>query len=219
MKKVCLSTLFLSIFFLINFSEYAAAKESNVADCLENHANCSEEEKESLNNSEMEQEGTGFKERSTGTIIIDLLKMVLALFLVLALIYLFVKFLNKRNKLFQQVKSLENLGGVSVGQNKSVQIVRIGTKLYLIGVGDNVEMLHEITDEEVKKDLIRKEERTDLQTSSWLLSIFPTLNKDTNKEKQSEKEFKKLFSTELSKLKQTKDQFIRNKTQEEDKYE
>ncbi|WJH33278.1 flagellar biosynthetic protein FliO [Paenibacillus sp. CC-CFT747] len=45
-------------------------------------------------------------------------------------------------------RSVKPLGGVPLGQNKSVQIVEIGRKLYVLGVGDSINLISIIEDEE-----------------------------------------------------------------------
>ena len=47
---------------------------------------------------------------------------------------------------------MKNMGGISLGQHKSIQLVVIGESYYLIGVGDDIRLLKEITDpEEIDK--------------------------------------------------------------------
>src|SRR5699024_11744787 len=55
---------------------------------------------------------------------LNIVKMVFALLLILALIYTLLCFLKKRRS-YEKAGSLENIGGISVGQQKSVQIIRI----------------------------------------------------------------------------------------------
>jgi len=223
MKKICRSISFISIIFLFVFSGIVQvqAKQPNVADCLENKADCPDGTEKDQNGKKTDQEEVMPEVKNTGSLIFDLIKMVFALFLVLGLIYLLLKFLNKRNKLFHQVKALENLGGISVGQNKSIQIVRIGSKVHLIGVGENVEMLQEITDEEVKRDLLQDRESTDSQNKNMLTSFLQAKSKTDKDENatRSENEFKSLFSKELEKLKHTRKQIINGQIEKEDKHE
>jgi flagellar protein FliO/FliZ len=44
--------------------------------------------------------------------------------------------------------------------------------MYLIGVGENVEMLQELTDEQVKKDLLHTNETKDSPAGAFVLSLF-----------------------------------------------
>lgn len=223
MKKICRNICFISIIFLFIFSGIVQvqAKQPNVADCLENKADCPDKTEKDQNEKKTDQEEVMPEVKNTGSLIFDLIKMVFALFLVLGLIYLLLKFLKKRNKLFHQVKALENLGGISVGQNKSIQVVRIGSKVHLIGVGENVEMLQEITDEEVKRDLLHEDESTESESKNILTSFLHARSKTDKDENvtRSKNEFKSLFSKELEKLKHTRTQIINDQIEKEDKHE
>lgn len=218
-KKLLFSIGIIILLFSAGFSGLVEAS-NKVSDCLDGTADCEEElEPASSNESEMEQDESTADIENNGSLLFDLVKMFFALLLVLALIYLLIKFLSKRNKLFHQVKALENLGGISVGQNKSIQLVRIGTKVYLIGVGENVEMLQEITDDEIKKDLLHREsnEEKDFSAGALLTSFLQTKSDGTNRKgDQSKHEFKNLFSNELEKLKQNRKNIIKQQNQKED---
>ncbi|WP_010286386.1 flagellar biosynthetic protein FliO [Kurthia massiliensis] len=85
----------------------------------------------------------------------EYVKIIFALIFVIALLYGVLRFLNSRNTKYQHSKMMQNLGGISLGAQKSVQIVKIGHSLYLVGVGDNVNMLKEITDDNEKKHSLR----------------------------------------------------------------
>lgn len=67
--------------------------------------------------------------------------------LVIALLFLVLKFVTKRNQRVQQHALMQNLGGVPVGQQKSIQLVKVGNKIMMVGVGDNVQLLKELDDE------------------------------------------------------------------------
>lgn len=84
-------------------------------------------------------------------------KLVFALLLVLALIYLLYRFAVKRTGRFHEGGSLKNLGGVSVGTNRSVQLVQVGNEVMVIGVGDTVQLLKEIKDPEAIEALSQQE--------------------------------------------------------------
>ncbi|UJL47949.1 flagellar biosynthetic protein FliO [Virgibacillus sp. NKC19-16] len=221
-KKLLIAIGLMILLFCTAFSGLVEAS-NKVSDCLDGNTECEDElEPTPTNESETEQdESTGGTENN-GLLLFDLVKMFFALLLVLALIYLLIKFLGKRNKLFHQVKALENLGGISVGQNKSIQLVRIGTKVYLIGVGENVEMLQEITDDEIKKDLLHIESNEDKDFSAGALFksfLQPKSDGDSYEANQSKHEFKQLFSNELEKLKTNRKNIIKWQNQKEDKHE
>ncbi|WP_010630944.1 flagellar biosynthetic protein FliO [Sporolactobacillus vineae] len=77
---------------------------------------------------------------------LDFIKIVFSLLLVLALIYLLYRFAAKRTGRFKEGNHLKNLGGVSVGPNRSIQLIRLGNKVMVVGVGDNVQLLKEISE-------------------------------------------------------------------------
>jgi len=86
----------------------------------------------------------------------DFIKMLVALGFVLFLIYFLVKFVTKRNRLFNQGQSIVNLGGTSVGPNKSVQMIKVGSRVLVLGIGDSITLLKEIDDELESKQLIEE---------------------------------------------------------------
>lgn len=216
LKCICLIT----IIFIIGFPIKAQAKPVYVLDCADNDTECQE------NFSDMSDTDTdtGTKNdqslivKKDGSLFLSLIQTFFALLLVLALIYLLLKLLNKRNKSFSQIKALENLGGIPIGQNKSIQLVRVGTKIYLLGVGDNVELLEEITDHQLKDELLHREQDNNLQINR-LFSSFTKVK--TNKKSHSNithtpNDFKNLFTNELTRLKQTRTKIKDQHTQRED---
>jgi len=216
-RQTIILTVSLTVLFVTLFTSGAVqAASTNVKDCIENE-DCLETDEAPANETENEQKKST-DDVSTGSLFFNLVKMGFALLLVLGLIYGLLKFLRKRNKLFQPVKALENLGGISVGPNKSVQLVRIGSKIFVVGVGENVELLKEITDEAIKNELLHHDNSLDGQSMSLLSSLFQQKTGQEDKNK-SANEFTKLFSTELEKLKQTRRSMINQQKQREDKHE
>ncbi len=69
---------------------------------------------------------------------------------------LIVKFLAKKNQWMSAGRAVRTLGGVALGQNKSIQIVKIGDALYIVGVGNNIQLLEKIADTEAVEQLIRQ---------------------------------------------------------------
>ncbi|WP_249869774.1 flagellar biosynthetic protein FliO [Oceanobacillus saliphilus] len=207
----CISLFAIAVLFVSEVAAVPAVPAPNVTDCLAGEADCEDDavvDAQETNNALLTES------ESPGSLIFELIKMFFALLLILALIYLLIKFLNKRNKLFNQVKALENLGGISVGQNKSIQIVRIGTQLYLVGVGDNVQMLQEITDEEIKKDIMASKERSPDDFPGGALLTSLTKKQQAGKNDSTDSNFKALFSKELENLKQNRKKMI-NKHKED----
>ncbi|MDP4551476.1 flagellar biosynthetic protein FliO [Alkalihalobacillus macyae] len=77
-----------------------------------------------------------------------LLKLVFYTIVVVGLIYLLIRFLSKRQHKLQHHSVFTPIGGTPLGNNKSVQMIKVGNSLYMLGVGDTVNLLKEISDEE-----------------------------------------------------------------------
>lgn len=75
-----------------------------------------------------------------------IVKICFVLVFVILLFYLIIRVLAKRNQMVGSRQSIRSLGGVPLGQNKSIQIVEIGHCLYLVGVGENIQLLEKIDD-------------------------------------------------------------------------
>ncbi|GIP36823.1 hypothetical protein J31TS4_01030 [Paenibacillus sp. J31TS4] len=74
-------------------------------------------------------------------------RVVVYLILIIGLFFLIVKYLAKKNRSFSSGgHSLKSWGGVPVGQGKSVQVIQVGRSLYVVGVGQDVQLLDKIDD-------------------------------------------------------------------------
>lgn len=75
-----------------------------------------------------------------------LLQVVFSLGIVILLIYLLMRFLSKRQigGGLRQSGPFRMIGGAPLGNNKSLQIVKIGEALYVLGVGENIQLLRHI---------------------------------------------------------------------------
>ncbi|SES75425.1 flagellar protein FliO/FliZ [Oceanobacillus limi] len=198
-KKISFIASLIVLLFFGSWMNEIEAKEITADECL---VDC-EEEGQVTNDSDEKEESFG---KDNNSLAFDLVKMFFALLLVLALIYLLLKFLNKRNKLFSRVKALENVGGLTLGPSKSIQIIRVGSKLYLVGVGDNVELLQEITDEDMRREILASYEETNNFSAGDLFSNLMQPKKAESKGSNSNKttDFKNLFASELDKLKENR---------------
>lgn len=150
----------------------------------------------------------------------EYIKMVLALIFVVALFYGLIKFLNKRNLNFQRNQLVQNLGGLSLGAQKSVQLLQVGKTLYLVGVGEDVQLLREITDpEEVATLLALYNERQELATSSpyiaEVFSKFKRKNIGSSSTEQGKDSFGELFEKKISEIKQERSEELERWKQKE----
>ncbi|HYK71814.1 MAG TPA: flagellar biosynthetic protein FliO [Pseudoneobacillus sp.] len=132
---------------------YAEPVNNSVKDCYENPKNCNQSElvPDTKKNKDTSVE-TGVS--SVGVTFFDFVKMIFALVFVVALLYGVLKFVNKKSKSFQSTQLVENLGGTSLGSNRSVQMIKVGNRILVVGVGESIQLLKEIDDEEEYRDMI-----------------------------------------------------------------
>lgn len=153
--KLFFKVLLLVLFALLGSNQGAFAEQFNsIKDCLEDESKCSEDQLKEVENNE---EATTDKNETTPTVGLtfwDFLKMIFATLFVIALLYTVLKFINKRSRSFSSNQLVENLGGTALGTNRSIQIVKIGNRVLVVGVGEDVKLLKEIDDEEEARQII-----------------------------------------------------------------
>lgn len=78
--------------------------------------------------------------------LLNLLNVIIVLAVIIVLIVLLIRFLGRRNRTLMSGRSIRTLGAVGLGPNKSMQVIELGSSLYLIGIGENISILDKITD-------------------------------------------------------------------------
>lgn len=202
-KKGILAILLVMIN-IVNYSIPINAEQINVTDCLENTSDCEEEMKQTDTPTEVtENELVGSDTFTATSLVFSIIKMIIALFFVLALIYFILIVLKKRNNLLNENHVLENLGGIPLGQNKSIQLIRVGSKIYSVGVGDHVELLFEVTEDEAIRLLMEHAEKN---TSQNLVEKLFLNNKREMKKRENGMDniFTKTLQEELTRLQQNR---------------
>lgn len=183
---------------------YAAgdARNSNsVSTCIETPELCSDQKEKK------EQEVKDVSESNSANpfSMMTFFKMILALLFVLALIYVLLKLVNKKgNGLGNRRGYLQNVGGTSLGQNRSVQLVKIGNKVLVVGVGDSIQLLKEIDDaEEVREILQDHQSKFDNFSGSrdFMMNLFQNKRRaQILQDKNPHKEFGALLKEQLIEL-------------------
>lgn len=183
--------VFLCLIVLSRFHHFpiivnAETLDNTVSDYLENKEENSEEhepkEKPASENLVQQQN----KEIGIGPF--EVIKMLAALVFVVLLLYFLLKFMNKKSRSYQQNKLVQNFGGTSLGGNRSVQVIKIGKQVLILGVGEDIRLLKEITDEDELQYYIRQyEEQLDqsLQPSD-LITKWWKANQQKNKRKNDQ---------------------------------
>ena len=127
------------------------------------------------------------------------------------MIYGLIKFLALKQRKLQPNQAVRLMGGTPLGNNKSLQLVKVGGQVYLIGVGDQVTLIKEFTSPE---EIDSIESSLDLDKEQTLLpNSITNLIKDKMAKRTDDSEptkfnlsFEKLFNQSLSKQKAKQDQ-------------
>lgn len=132
------------------------------------------DEKKDINDTETDADTNEIAPASESFSLWGFIKVFLAFIFVLALLIAVLKFLNKRNVKYQQNSVVRNVGGISIGAQKSVQILQVGNRLYMVGVGENVQLLKEVSDEEEIEQILSHydEKQTAISTVPYIVELF-----------------------------------------------
>lgn len=163
--------------------EHALAKDCSVQEAMESEACAS---------SDAEVEETAVATESPW---VSGLKMIGALLVVIFFTCNAIEVINKRSRSFQEAKGLSLLSGVSLGGNRSVQLVRVGEKLLVIGVSDQVQLLDTIDDPDEMEAILKKHQPEGEQ--GGLTQVLPWL-KTADNQRQSSSTFQDILTSRLN---------------------
>lgn len=131
------------------------------------------------------------------------IQVIIALIVIIGMIVLLIRFLAARNKGWRGEKSLRVMAGVALGQNKSLQIVKIGDSVYIVGVGENITLLDKIDDREKAEELFVSLESPSAPNGvfdivSRLANRFRKGNDEGQEEWESQKTFRDMLNHKLN---------------------
>lgn len=179
--------------------------------------------------SDSESEKVVDPEISTGGVSVtiwDYVKIIFALGFVVLLLYGLLRFVNSRNKTFQTNQLIQNLGGVGISQGKSVQLLHVGNSLFLVGIGEDISLLKEISDPEeiAKLTKIYDEKQDSGKTVPYILEIFSRFKRNFFPKKQSDEKnnpsFNETFQKRLQEIKKDRSEVLGDwKTKEREENE
>lgn len=124
------------------------------------------------------------------------LKFIGSFILIIALLFFVLKYLAKKTKMHQAAGPIHALGGHSLGNNKSLQMVMIGETLYIVGVGEDVNLIRTIPP---------GEEQTKLLEAMAERPIDPVSNWGTQMKKSAQEKWEELLQHQLKDLKRNRD--------------
>ncbi|ARV44207.1 flagella biosynthesis regulatory protein FliZ [Bacillus inaquosorum] len=207
MKKSQYFIAFICFFVLFSVHPIAAAAadsdNSTVNEWFqkkdEKNADKSEQKEEKTPQTADETEGAAAPSVSA----FDFVKMIFALLFVIVLIYGLVKLMNKRNRLLKPFQYVENIGGTSVGQNRSIQLIKVGKSVLVVGVGETIQLLKEIEDEKEIEVILNQHEEAMSSKIEWQKFVKP-LKGSEHQPQQKLPSFSKALKEQLEELKQNR---------------
>ncbi|CAH0224261.1 hypothetical protein SRABI84_02461 [Peribacillus simplex] len=151
-KKWLQVSLMIAVFFSGAIQVHAEDLEKTVKDVYKQPDDLKVDNDESKDSKSTKQASNPDK---VGITVWEFLRMIFATIFVVALLYILLKFINKKSKSYQKANSVENLGGTSLGASRSVQLVKVGGRILVIGVGENIQLLKEIDDPKEYEQLLK----------------------------------------------------------------
>lgn len=209
------AALVLLLFVPIQSTALASASSGMIDQCYSNPNLCQEE----TNTTDAEADSTESASLSMGPG--EYIKILFSLIFVLALLILVLKFLNKRNVNYQQNSLVRNIGGLSVGAQKSVQLLQIGNSVYIVGVGDDIHLLKEVVNPEEVEQLLAyyNDKQGVVSTKPYIAELIGKFKpRKESKDVSNRSDFNALFNERIKEIKQERSEELeRWKEQENDK--
>lgn len=157
---------------------------------------------------------------STSSNIGNIAWVLFVLILIIVLIVYLIRFLSKRNQSWFSNRSVRILGGVGLGPNKSLQLVEVGSSVYLIGVGEDIRLVDKVSDpEEVEQILAALEQEASLQRgpiAPLIAKIADKLRRNNAVQQQPEEEasFHEMFESKLRQMPNRKEKLEKLRNEE-----
>ena len=188
-------------------SDCIGKDKSDNEKCLNNDGGAGEDETESA---------------SSSIGVFDYIKVLFALGLVIGLLIFILKLINRKNVAYQQNSLMKNLGGISVGAQKSVQLLQIGNRLYILGIGEDISLIREIEDREEMEQILSyyENKQQEITTVPFLSEILSKLKPAKNVQYEQSASFNDLFNAKLKNIRKERTEELEGwKEKEKDKYE
>lgn len=133
--------------------------------------------------------------------------VIFVLIIIIGLIIVLIKFLASKSFSMSANRSIKQLSAISLGQNKSIQVVEIGHNLYVVGVGENVELIEKI-DQQDEIGFIKDSLHADYQSKpiAWITRISKSFQQNKNNTVQSETDqdtavsFQEVFNSRMKQV-------------------
>jgi flagellar protein FliO/FliZ len=184
---------------------FAQTTNQSVKECFEDPGNCGEnQDLEVVDEQEDNKQSEASKDSAAiGLTFGDFLKMIFATLFVIALLYSILKLVNKKGTLHSKSDTLVNLGGLTVGTNRSVQLIKVGERLLVVGVGENIQILTEIEKGQEFDQIIKKynQKLDEIAQPGDFITRILSLSKSKKKEnKNKQQSFQMLLKKQLNEI-------------------
>ncbi|MFD0959492.1 flagellar biosynthetic protein FliO [Paenibacillus chungangensis] len=101
-----------------------------------------------------------------GDLLGSLVWVMVSLAIVIVLVVFAMKWLSRRNRIWGANRSLRSLGGISLGQSHSLQVVELSGRIYIVGVGEDVTLLDKLDDPDQVAEIVAAMEQQ--HDGGWL---------------------------------------------------
>ncbi|MCM3022505.1 flagellar biosynthetic protein FliO [Heyndrickxia ginsengihumi] len=198
---------------------HAASFNGSVQECIDHPKKC-----DSSSTSDSKQKKSP-SSTSTSSVVSawDIIKMVFALIFVIALLYCLLKFINKKSRSYQNNRLIQNFGGTPLGGNKSLQMVKVGNRLLVIGVGEDIHLVKEIDDKDEVTALMNQYNQQleqSLEPRDIITKLTNTIKTHVKKDEQGRSSsFKHLLVNQLDALKKERKTVMKEMEQMENKHD
>ncbi|MGE8204070.1 flagellar biosynthetic protein FliO [Heyndrickxia sp. NPDC080065] len=143
-------------------------------------------------------------------------KMVFALIFVIGLLYFLLKFINKKSQSYQQNRLIQNFGGTPLGGNRSLQVVKAGNRILILGVGEDITLLKEIEDKKEIDEFIQFY-KDQLDHSLEPRDIISKLTNRNKNSKSNNLSFQNILNNQLANMKKDRKNVMSKFDQKEQK--
>ncbi|MGM7681689.1 flagellar biosynthetic protein FliO [Cytobacillus sp. Hm23] len=146
----------------------------------------------------------------------DLMKMIFATIFVLILIYLLIKFVNKKSSIQSNLRYVENLGGTSLGSNRSVQLIKVGKRILVVGVGEDIQLLREIDNEHEVQQIVDDHHNKLNQMVQPAHLVKKLISSRHNKQHEDDENFASVLKSQLDELSVERKRVLHEQDKERD---
>ncbi|ARJ40043.1 hypothetical protein SporoP8_14835 [Sporosarcina ureae] len=205
--------LFILCFTIPPFAHAETDPNVSVSDCIGKDKDCEEKvpvvenDKKLVINDELDE--------PKGPTAKDYIRTLFAFVFVIGLLVWLLRFMNKRNRNFDSNRLMTNMGGVPLGQNKSIQLVKMGNHYFVVGVGENVQLLKEIEDPDEIAELLARYDQSDEVQKGLFSKLYTRFYSKTEQTPSEEATFSQLFSTKMNEIKSDRKEQLRRLNRKE----